>query len=323
MSFAWRCVAACLGLLAALHGPPALGAQRALLVGVSTYPLLPSKSLVGPGNDVLLMAESLARLGFPGDLTVTLSEASGEARWPTRANILHQLDQLAGTVDRGDWVLLYFSGHGAQVPQQRSGHGYREPDGLDEVFLPRDTARWDPQSRRVDGAILDDEFGVVIEKIRARGVAVWVIFDTCHSGDMMRGPVDVADKQSPVQRYVSPADLGIPAAEWGKPAVKRRPPPRGARPGLTGAWVAFFASQPDEPTLEEWLPDPVQPGIKRRYGLFTYELSRALMGWHGDFRQLERRLRLAYERRPFPTPMFSGQLSSRPPFGASLSARVQ
>lgn len=296
-------------LWAGLVGAVRAGQAHALLIGVSVYPNLSGKDLEGPVNDLRLMTGLALRMGVEPSRLRVLSEAGGDERWPTRSRILAALGTLTGEVRTGDRVLLYWSGHGAQVPQPAGTRPRRrEPDGLDEVLLPRDTRRWDPRRRQVDGAITDDEIGIAVDRLRARGATVWAIFDTCHAGDMLRGGEDdEAALRMPVWRYVSAAELGVPAAlSRGGAAPRRRP----SRSGATrGAALAFYASQPDEAAPEEWLPDPQEPAVRRRFGVFTHELWRALaQGPTRDFAELAARLERAYAARPFPTPAFEGPL---------------
>src|SRR4051812_11601312 len=81
---------------------PAAGkpTRRALLVGVTKYEHLPDNlHLIGPGNDVELMAKVLTgQFGFEPANIVTLSEANGQKDaklLPTRANIEREFKQLA------------------------------------------------------------------------------------------------------------------------------------------------------------------------------------------------------------------------------------
>lgn len=312
-----------------------LAMDRALLVGVSDYPLLPGKRLAGPANDLRLMNATLGRLGWQAPQITVLSDAGGPALWPTRAHILAALARLAEQAQPGDWMVVYFSGHGSQVPQPANTPAkLREPDGLDEVFLPRDTSAWDPSQRIVVGAITDDEMNAAIARITAKGAQVWAIFDTCHAGDMLRGaPVPTAD-EPPVWRYVSPLELQVPAEELSRSLAKPprhkgqatanavRPEQRLTADSARPRWVGFFASQADEGAAEESLPDPDQPERKQRFGVFTHLIHQAATQWRGSFAELATRLKQGYQQRPFPTPEFQGQLQAVPRFAATAAATL-
>lgn len=206
------CVLAVLLLAAA---PVCAGQRYALLVGVSHYPNLGEKyRLHGPTNDVALLqsllVEKFSFADTPDSIHV-LSEREGEsdkARLPTYANIRSAFEELAGKVDADDDVVIFIAGHGSQQPEMGDGP-YAEADGLDEIFLPRDVARWSGQGSQVavPNAITDDQFAKWFAAIRAKHARLWVIFDCCHSGDLARGPGEDV-------RFVDPHDedgLNIPA----------------------------------------------------------------------------------------------------------------
>lgn len=72
---------------------------------------------------------------------------------------------------KGDLFLLSFSGHGAQVPDFS---GDEQKDMLDEVWCFHDSI------------ILDDEL-YDLWKYFDSGVRIFVVSDSCHSGDMLKG----------------------------------------------------------------------------------------------------------------------------------------
>lgn len=294
--------------------------NRALLVGVSAYPNLPGKSLPGAANDLALMGQTVAMLGFAPAHVIRLSEEPGAAL-PTRVHIVSALAALAAQAQPGDWVLVYLSGHGAQVPVRKGGQN-TEADGLDEVFLPRDTQAWRPERHEVKGALRDKDLGAALRRIQAKGAHVWAVLDTCHAADMTRRPASAAAATA-TWRFASPADLKIPLPLWLASWQRSLAAPtalgshRPAARDLVGQFVGFYAAQEGEGSLEELLPDPTPPGLARPYGLFTYQLALAVRGgWPGSFAALAEAIKRGYADRPFPTPQFVGALSSRPPFAA-------
>src|SRR5205809_280088 len=106
-----------------------------------------------------------------------------EAR-PTHANIRLAFQRLAANAIAGDQVAILMAGHGSQEPVENDPD---EPDGLNETFLPADTANWDATTMHVKNAIIDDEIRDWLTAIRAEGASVWIVFDSCHSGTMTRG----------------------------------------------------------------------------------------------------------------------------------------
>ncbi len=319
----WESVALSLLALALLFPQLAAARTLALLVGVSGYPTLAvHRQLQGPRNDVQLMRQTLVDLGTPRQaITVLADGVAGAQGLPTRANILSNFDKLAQLADAGDWVVLYLSGHGSQQPQLQVLNGHREPDGLDEIFLPYDVARWDGKTGAVENAIADDEIGAAIDKIKKKGALVWAIFDTCHAGDMVRSLRKGDDL--PTLRYVKPVELGIPheairpaqlaTRSWGNTLDRVERKKRQAGESM----IAFYASQPDEPAAEETFPAFQNRTEKKRYGLFTYYLAEELQNWQDKtFKTLAEKIGSRYrqDKRAFPTPLFTGGLDLTPKF---------
>ncbi len=301
---------------------------HALLIGVSGYPSLPQADrLIGPANDVRLIRAALLRQGVrSSSIRILADGVSGSIGLPTRREILAALADLEFRAEAGDWVIVYFSGHGSQQKQLSNHPSYVEPDGLDEIFLPYDIGRWDGSQMVVENAISDDEIGLAIDALRRKNIRVWAIFDTCHAGDMAKS-LSLQPEQ-PLFRYIHPKVLGVPSEFSGGDAVVTpksldshtsrtprsialsRQPKQIPQPGL----VIFYASQPEEPAAEELLPNPILQGsrnamaAKLYFGYFTYLIAKSMPGWRGSFRQLAEKISQYYDRRPYPTPSFEGSL---------------
>jgi len=290
----------------------ALAAERyALLVGVSRYDSLPlSYQLKGPANDVDLLAGILPGLGFPSTNIRILAEPPVGSDRPTRAAILRELDRLAQIGQKGDYVYIHFSGHGSRQPASAVQPGAAESGGLQDIFLAADVGSWDGKTQAVAGALTSREVGEAIRKIRARGAFVWAVFDSCHSGAMVRAlPATDANER---ERLVDPVDLGIPVSSF-RPArigttsaLPPAPTDQVFDPEL-GGFVGFFAAQSDEATVEMHLPAGVSDS--KVQGLFTFTLARALVTKpRATYRSLGESILQAYVslNRPFPTPAFEG-----------------
>jgi hypothetical protein len=298
--------------------------QHALLVGVSRYAVFAGDErwqLAGPANDVQLMRELLARRGFAGTALRVLADGVPGADAPTRDAILGALDGLAARVAPGDQVLLYFAGHGSQMPADpQTPQGRAESDGLHEIFLPADVGRWNPATRRVDRAIADHELVERLDALTGRGAFVFAVFDTCHSATSLRAVPGAATRW----RRVDPAVLGIPGA--------RSTPAAPALPGLvrmatakagTGGFVAFYAAQTTELTPE--MPLPAGPG-GTVHGLFTYTLAEALSAApSASYRQLAQHVlaRYAAQNLTLPTPLFTGTALDAPVLGGATAAALR
>jgi len=244
---------------ACLAAPPASAEVRAVLVGVSDYLVLDA-DLKGPSNDVRLMAETLALRGLdPAAMTVLTGDPTGLAAGvttalPTRDAVLAALDEVAKASQPGDTVVFYFSGHGAQAPDQSGDEG----GGWDEILLPADAAGWKGAIGAVENAILDDELQVWAQGLLSRGVQVVGLIDACHSATGFR-----ALGGEGVARVVDEAALGIPddiAPVAGDPI-----------PPLTGEFVFLYSSQSDQRSFEYPLADGTT-----WHGEFTLRLAEVL-----------------------------------------------
>ena len=277
-----------LGMAACARSGETAPDRHVLLVGCTNYDNLPaSRNLHGPANDVHLWAQLFADKGFgiPKGRIVTLAEGHGPSWRPTRANILRELDRLGSSPEIGpaSQVIIVLSGHGSQQPDQDHDELVDpEPDGLDEIFLPADVGVWDPRTRQVPGALIDDELHHNLQRISDRGALVLLIVDACCSGTISRG------NDGEVVRRVAPEDLGIPRAELDEAgrcaAAASRTRGGAGRPDEVGPLdegrdlanvVALYASRPEEPTIELSYPEAGKPDGEW-YGLFTHTLAGVL-----------------------------------------------
>jgi len=284
-------------------------AQRALLVGVSELVNQPqSLWLQAPRNDVMLMRDALLKHGFAApDITVLADGVSGAALPESRA-IHEALGRLLAQSKSGDFVLLYFSGHGARW---RDGtKRYQEPDGLAENFLARDVRGAVGVDTALSGGVRDVDFDAWVQAFLARNVFVWSVFDTCAATSMTRS----ANAAVPTAMAEGPADdevrwRGLRAAQL-----------RGAVPMVAAAdastpiappaservararYVAFFASESHQITPELRLPRKSRGAQPQ--GLLTWAVVGAL------------------ERRPATwRELFDGVLSFYPPVIDELAQR--
>lgn len=293
---------------------------RALLVGVSEYPNLGKDlSLDGPRNDVARLRDVLAARGVPArDIKVVADGVPG-GELPTRARIMGELEQLARTAKRGDYIVIFMAGHGSQQPVPANDpHAADEPDGLFEIFLPRDVEGWANRGGGQDGevknAIVDSEIRALVDRMTAAGAFVWAIFDACHSATLVRSGGGSSEVKL---RQVTPAELGVPAEAMdrsvaravaaAKPQPAQAPRPRRQPTGSEGGSVFFYAAQTHEPAPEMQLP-PGAPD-RRSHGLFAYTIMQALEGGAGmSYHQLAQQVLTRYggmaEVRA--TPLFSG-----------------
>jgi hypothetical protein len=166
--------------------------RRALLIGINNYPD-PANVLEGCVNDVFLMSSVLQESGFePEEIRVVLDERA------TAQGIMERLHWLLDGVQDGDERVLFYSGHGAQIP----GYGAKdEPDHVDECLVPYDFD-WSPEH-----AILDNQFCELYSQLPYGSYFV-AMFDCCHSGGITR------DGGPRIRGLTPPDDIRHRALRW-------------------------------------------------------------------------------------------------------------
>lgn len=221
-------------LLAALFTAPAPAANRALLIGVAQDAGGLSRPLPGIDLDLDMMRGLAAWLGFaPAEIQVMQDrEATAEA---VQRALGGWLREGVGPEDR---VLLYFSGHGSQVPDL---NGDETADAADEVLVLSDLApALTPDGRAsLTGVLLDDDLERALAAIASRRVLV--VLDACHSGTATRSyalaPSQSGARSAVVKSYTYP---GMPTGnpESAFRTLSRRP-----------AHVSLAAAADDERSL--------------------------------------------------------------------------
>ncbi len=168
--------------------------RRALLVGINQYPD-PANRLEGCVNDVFLMSSVLQECGLEAqDIRVVLD------RRATTEAILDRLHWLLDDVPEGGERVLFYSGHGAQIPTYDMKG---EVDHLDECLVPCDFD-WSPAH-----AIRDKQFVELYSQL-AYDTRFVAIFDCCHSGGMTR------DGGPRIRGINPPDDIRHRMLEWDK-----------------------------------------------------------------------------------------------------------
>ena len=274
--------------------------KHALLIGVSAYDNPSIRPLSGPRNDVILLWRYLTTNGFDAENIRVLAEDLPEAASiprplapPTRAAIMEGFRDLATRAAPGDFVVVHYSGHGTTQPETSASSGSPEAGDRDQILLPKDAGNYDNDARTIRNGIVDDEIGVALDSIRAKGAFVWVIVDACHAGTVTRSG-------SAVTRGAQPEALGVPRAAI-KPALRstmqaNKPQRTGLVPNIAAkaSLVGFFAVDSWTEAIErefqftgDYAPGP--HGGPPRFGVFTYHLVRALnAGKARTFRDLAR-----------------------------------
>jgi hypothetical protein len=325
---------AAIGLLS-LSAPCAARENYAILVGVNNYVNLDREyQLQGPVNDVVLLQSVLRSRGFAEDHILMLADGIAGAQVPTRQGIMAALAAVTQRSQRGDFVYLHFSGHGSQQPEDpaRTDRGHK-PDGMNEIFLPRDIGAWNEKDTSIANAIVDFEINSAITALRNKGVFVWAVFDSCHSASMARGaaPEDVRFRQ------VDPAVLGVPTNRIDQAMRDATALTRGSKEGNyasplgaplqlsrdAAGFVAFYAAQTSETAPE--LPLPRDTSDHKRQGLFSFTLAQAIeQNGSITYRQLRDFVLHQYAALGYlsTTPLIEGTDLDAPIFGDTKAQRV-
>lgn len=236
--------------------PPLISAaaprSHALLIGIGNYQNPDSSknflSLRGPAHDVAMVKNMLMRqFRFKeGDIRV-LTDAQA-----SRRGILDALNRLQKTTAPGDWVFIYYSGHGTRIKDTDGD----ESDGYDEALVA-----YDFKYGSRDGLVTDDELAAVFQRLRSR--RIMVVMDSCHSGTATRSIY----KTPFIPRYVPPSNVSgfAPSYKGSGRGLEDRP--------LPGGHIHLAAAQDEQVAVEAFFPD------KQEYhGLFTLHLVNGLQG---------------------------------------------
>ncbi len=107
----------------------------------------------------------------------------------TRNNVLAALNNAAANLQSGDIFVLYYSGHGGQLPDLDGD----EDDGKDETWC------------LYDSQLLDDEIKLQWPKFK-EDVRIFMLSDSCHSGTISK-----FDPNQPIQaRYTNDTPKAMP-----------------------------------------------------------------------------------------------------------------
>jgi hypothetical protein len=174
-------------LTAILCSLPALAAEKyALLVGIGKY--LPGQrfpNLEGPSNDVAAISKILVSdYGFqPGNITPLMDAAA------SKAGILAALDQIIAKARPGDFVLIYYSGHGTS-PQDPAWHQTLPIDADAGALVPADFRQGTPAEVSARLVVGRRDLRPRFEKLDGK-VTVFGLLDTCFSQNLMKGILPV------------------------------------------------------------------------------------------------------------------------------------
>lgn len=151
---------------------PGHAEDRALLIGVGKYQSPEITTLPGIDLDIGKMEKAAKLMRFDSVKTVLDSNA-------TLDNVTNIMEKfLINGVNSTDRVLIYFSGHGTQIPDQ---NGDETGDKVDEVLTMYDTQKAKIGGQdSLTGVLVDDKFNEILNKIPSQNILV--LLDACNSG---------------------------------------------------------------------------------------------------------------------------------------------
>ncbi len=176
----------CIALAVVVLASPLFAENHAVLIGVKEYQADEKLNLEGPVNDVMALRETLGKYGFSPQNITSLTDSQA-----TKENILKALRALRVTTKPGDFIFVYFSGHGTSTfDRGASEAGIQQAYGMEigdssGALVPYD-ANEDPNlvlktlligRRDLKPIFLD------LDKNRK----LFVVFDACFSGNTVRG----------------------------------------------------------------------------------------------------------------------------------------
>lgn len=217
--------------------------KHALLIGIQDYSYHPAfPSLRGPANDLNITRQALqARFGFQEQDFLILQDAQA-----THTNIEQAFKSLRARVGTGDFVYIYYSGHGSQTPDLNGD----ERDGQDQTWVSYG-ARKDESTHPDNYDILDDEIHAWLSDLAAKTDQIVFVSDSCHSATVSRG-------EAVVSRAL---ELDPRPHPFGTQPYIRPPASSGIRIGAARDYESAIEFPPEEDAF---------------YGLFTWFWVRAL-----------------------------------------------
>lgn len=257
----------CLFLTLPCLPQPAHATARALLIGIGHYQDAHMPPLEGPPHDVAALRDVLQqRWDFAPQHVQTLLD--GQA---TRAGILQALGDLERRSKHGDEIVIYFSGHGTSL---HDSSGFLPMAHDTGAFVPYDFPL--ARSRLEDLIVGRTDLRPVLKKLEDGGRKVWMIADTCYSGELARLPGPPKPERLPARLLMLP-DLAGKARVLREAATANRLPSSPYPYRNVQFLAAAGAGEPAREISERMLSLlPTRDG--KPHGTFTDALLRVLHG---------------------------------------------
>lgn len=153
--------------------------KRGLLIAISKYKDKNWREIHST-NDIPLIKKILLSQGFKENNIKVLQDTNA-----TKKDIIGSLENLYNMSNKGDIIVIHFSGHGQRIYDDNGD----ESDFADEALIPYDAYQEWSEIYKGENHLIDDEIGQYLiklrEKIGANGNVVLFI-DACYSGTIAR-----------------------------------------------------------------------------------------------------------------------------------------
>lgn len=235
--------------------------HRLVVIGISDYGRL-NQPLPGCLNDMGGWRDHFARtLNLNGDQIRLLSDARA-----TRSAILERIGWLLADTQPGDQRIFVFAGHGAQLVRRNSASGVLD-NQIDETIVAYPGESTDYE----DFMIFDSDLADIVDRSGfSPGARLTLIYDSCHSGGMLRVILD-RQPSPPLPRCLHlPEDLATMTL-WKSvqaPVIRSFGALHGAHLAVPRLIVA--AASADQSAWDDRMPNG------QRHGVFSYYALLAL-----------------------------------------------
>ncbi|MDJ0652779.1 MAG: caspase family protein [Xanthomonadales bacterium] len=241
--------------------------RHALLIGVGNYDN-PVSALLAPSFDVSAVEQTLVeQWGFERDRIFKLLD--GEA---SKKGIIDALRQLEVVSEEGDFIFIYYAGHGTSALDVNVAAALPHTSG---ALIPADFDKHgSPQEISNSLVVGRRDIRPILENLDRNGRTVFVAVDACYSGNTVRGANSALTGRPPLR--VRSADL-LPAGT----ETRQRPAKQGGKDPYPYREVFYLSAAGEhEPAGEiddqllKWYPT----FDGKPHGAFTDALLRAMKG---------------------------------------------
>jgi len=164
----------------------------ALLIGITDYPVRPLTQCVKDAEKVESYLKTLSDHFDEINIKKCFNKDA------SKANIITSIQDFLGKATDDDVALMYYSGHGAQ--EETAGHFQDEEDGLLECI-----ACYAPDTISNAQMLADKEIRYLLYKLKNNPHLI-TLFDSCHSGDIVRAYTEDEDANYSVRRIAGAFD---------------------------------------------------------------------------------------------------------------------